>query len=226
MATQIIEFIPGVTPAVPLCPTKIVKDNILESARIFCEKSKIWIKQLEPISQVANQALYDLTAVDVLGTGSALSTLYNMVGIEHVEIDQQSLDPISERYLNSNERGWRRHTQNVPRRYFGTPERELRLVFTPSSNRTDVIDAWVTIMPLRTATEVDDFLYIDWKRCIEYGAIALLKELPSMPWTDGEGALYYWNKFQEELDIALERKAAGYAEGQASLWFTPDESYV
>lgn len=226
MATNIIEWIPGVAPAVPLCPTKVIKDKIIESMRVFCEKSKIWIKELDPISQVANQDEYDLTAVQVTGEGDVLGNLYDMVGVEHVEIDQQSLDPISERYLNSNERGWRRHTQLVPRRYFGTPQRTLYLVFTPSANRTDVIDTWLSVMPLRSATQVDDFLFTDWKRGIEYGAIALLKEIPAMPWTDAESSLYYWNRFQEELDIALERKAAGYDEGQASLWFTPDESYI
>ena len=226
MAVPILDFLPGVAPAVPLCPTKIILDNIREGARLFCENSKIWIKQLEPISQVANQELYDLKTTQVLGTGTNLEDLYDMVGIEHVEIDQQSLDPISERYLNSNERGWRRHTQTVPRRYYGTPDRELYLVFRPNSNRTDVIDVWVTIMPLRTAVDVEDFLFIDWKRAIEYGAIALLKEIPSMPWTDAESALYYWNRHQEEVDKALERKLSGYSEGQASLWFAVDESYV
>lgn len=226
MATNIVDFVPGVAPAVPLCPTKIIRDNIIESARIFCEKSKIWIKDLDPISQVANQPLYDLTAVQVTGEGDTLGNLYDMVGIEHVEIDQQSLDFTSERYLNSNERGWRRHSQNVPRRCYGTPDRQLRLVFNPSSNRTDVIDVWVSVMPLRTATVVDDFLFTDWKRGIEYGAIALLKEIPSMPFTDVQSSMYYWNRFQEELDIALERKMSGYDEGQSSIWFTPDESYV
>lgn len=226
MAATILQFLPGVAPSVPLCPTKIIKDNIIESMRIFCEKSKIWIKQLEPISQVAQQRAYDLDTVNELVSGSPINTLYDIVSADHVEIDQQSLDPISERYLNHNERGWRRHSQNVPRRFYVDPDRNLNLIFTPSSNRTDVIDVWVSVMPLRTATDVDDFLFIDWKRGIEFGAIALLKEIPSMPWTDAESSLYYWNRFQEELDQALERKLAGYNEYQSSIWFTPDESYV
>lgn len=226
MATDIIDFIPGVTPAVPLCPTKVVKDKILESMRLFCEQSKIWIKPLDPISLVAQTAEYPLTTVDVEGEGNTLANLYDMVGIEHVEIDTQSLDPTAERYLNSNERGWRRHSQYEPRRYYGTPERTIVMVFTPNANRTDVMDIWLSVMPLRTATQVDDFLFTDWKRGIEFGAIALLKEVPDMPWTNAESAIYYWNRFQEEVDKAHERKIAGYSERQGSLWFVPDNSYV
>lgn len=220
--TAIVDMLRDVTPAVPICPTKTVKDNIVESARIFCEKTKIWTEQLEPMSLVANQREYDLTVVNKLNTVDPIGDVGDIVTIEHVEIDQQSLDPISERYLDATERGWRRHRQRTPRRFYGTPLFYLGLVFTPNANRTDVMDVWVSLKPLRGATEIEDFLYRDWKRGIAYGAIALLKEIPRMPWTDVESALYYWNRQQEEIDIALEKKLAGYADYQGQMFITPD----
>ena len=96
------------------------------------------------------------------------------------------------------------------------------MVFTPNANRTDVLDVWVSLKPLRSATAIEDFLYRDYKRGISFGAIALLTEIPSMPWTSAESALYYWNRFQEEVDVALEKKLAGYADYQGQMFITPD----
>ncbi len=226
MATNITEFIPGVAPAAPLCPTTVLKREIIESLRIFCDKVKIWIKETDPIDLVANTASYDLNLVNETGTANAIGTLGDIVGLEHVEINQLSLDAISERYLNSNERGWRTHTQQVPRRYFMGPERSVRLVFTPNFNNAGGMVCWVTMQPLRSATDIEDFIFDDFRLAIEYGAIALLKEIPDTPWTNAESALYYWDKFKMECDEALEKKLAGYSEYQGQIYFTPDNSYV
>lgn len=182
--------------------------------------------QAEAIDIVASTALYDLTIVNQEGTVNPIGTLGDIVSIEHLEINNLSLDPISERYLNSNERGWRTHSQQTPRRYFMGPDRKARLVFTPNAANVGGLVVWTSMQPLRSATSVEDWLYDDFKLAIEYGAIAQLKEITATPWTDAESAMYYWDKFRQQSDIALEKKLAGYTEYQGQIYFTPDNSYV
>jgi len=226
MAVDILDFIPGVAPAAPMCPTKIIKERIIEALRLFCHETKLWTVQLEEQGLTKDVAKYDVTAMNELSSGTAISTVGEVVAIDHVELNGLALETTSEAYLNEMERGWRSHTEPKPRRFYMGPSREIVFVYTPSLTTADGLDLFLSLKPLWSATQVEDWFYNDWKKAIEYAAQAYLLEIPKMAWTDPAGAGYFWQKFNEQLDDAYDHKAAGYGDHQAAHYMRPDRRYV
>lgn len=224
MAIDIIDFIPGVAPAAPMCPTKIIKERIVEALRLFCHETKLWTVRLEDQGLTANQAEYDVTAMNEFVSTAAINTIGEPVALDHVEIDEMSLETTSEAYLNEMERGWRGRVEARPRRFYMGPNRKIVFVYTPSIDRASGVDIWLSLKPLWTATQVEDFLYNDWKKAIEYAAQAYLLEIPKMAWSDPAGATYFWDKFSQQLEDAYEHKAAGYGDHQAALYMVPNRN--
>lgn len=222
MATEILDFLPVVAPAAPMCPTKIIKEKIIEAVRKFCHETKLWTVRVEEQGLTANTASYDLTAMNTYDDDQVtIAETGEIVAIDHLEIDQMGLITTSIAYLNENERGWRSRTEPVPRRFCMGPDRNVVFVYTPSQAKTDGVDIWLSMKPLWTATTVEDFFYSDWRKAIEYAAQALLLEIPKMPWSDPETSTVMWMKFNGELEDAFEHKAAGYGDHQAVFYMRP-----
>ena len=55
MATDIMNFMPNIAAAVDMCPTAIIRDKIIETVRMFCWESNLWVERLEAQSVVADQ---------------------------------------------------------------------------------------------------------------------------------------------------------------------------
>lgn len=222
MATDILDFLPVVAPAAPMCPTKIIKEKIIEAVRKFCHETKLWVVRVEEQGLVADTAAYDLSAMNTYD--DALVTIADtgdIVAIDHLEVDNFALRTTSEAYLNENEYGWRSRVEQVPRRFYMGPNRQAVFVYTPSSDKADGVDIWLSMKPLWTATEVEDFFFSDWRKAIEYAASALLMEIPKMAWSDEQAAMMMWAKFANELDDAFDHKAAGYGDHQPSVYLRP-----
>ena len=226
MARDIIDFLPRVAAAAPFCPTTVILDKIIEALRLFCHESKLWVYQLESQSFIKDQRGYDIPTMNELNSGNPLNTLAEVVAIDHVEINERSIETISEAYLNEMERSWRVYSEPEPRRFYMGPERTIQFVYKPSQATTSNVDIWVSVKPLWTATQVEDWFYNDWRRAIEYASQALCMEIPQQPWTDLQMALGYWEKFNEQLDDAHDHKQAGYGDHSASYYWRPDRRYV
>lgn len=231
MATDIMQFLPNVAPSADMCPTAMIREFIIETIRRFCEETGLWVERLQAISVVADQATYDLKADTVLlyDGVTQLNTIADISLLEHVELSNIDLETTSVRYLDENERGWRQHEESRPRRFIMRPDRLLELVYKPSQAVTDGLDIWVCLKPVRptsTATyTVEDFIWTDFRKMIEWGTIALLLEMPKVPWSDPEAAGYYWAKWNDELADAYEKKDDGYTDHQSSLYFRVDDRY-
>jgi len=222
MATDILDFLPTVAPAAPMCPTKIIKEKIIEAVRKFCHETKLWVVRVEAQNLTAATAAYDLTAMNTYD--DALVTIAetgDIVAIDHAEIDNYALRTTSTAFLNEQEYGWRSRTEQVPRRFLMGPDRQIVFVYTPSQDKTGGVDIWLSMKPLWTATEVEDFFFTDWRKAIEYAAQALLMEIPKMPWSDDQTAMMMWAKFANELEDAYDHKASGYGDHQASFFWRP-----
>lgn len=229
MATDIMNFFPNIAAAVDLCPTAVIREKIIEAIRKLCEETGLWTEQLQAISVVASTAEYDMTADTILlvDGSTQVNTIADVVLVEHVELENIDLEPTSKRYLDENERGWRQHSESRPRRFLMEPDKQLRLVYTPSQAVTDGLDVWLTLKPVRPTSisatvTVQDFFFKDFRLMIEWGALALLKEVPGVPWTDPEAAMFYWGKWNDEMDDAYEKKDEGYTDHQSSVYFRPD----
>jgi hypothetical protein len=233
MATDIMEFFPNVAAAVDLCPSAVIRQTIIEAIRKFCEETNMWVERLQAQSVVASTAEYDLTADTILlyDGSTQLNTVADIDLVQHVELSNIDLEPTSQRYLDENERGWRQHSESRPRRFLMEADRQLRLVYTPSQAVSSGLDIWVCLKPIRPTSisatiTVEDFLFDDFRLMIEWGTLALLKEVPLVPWSDPEAATFYWGKWNTEMENAYEKKREGYTDHQGSVYFRPDYDEV
>ena len=233
MATDIMNFFPNIAAAVDICPTAVIRENIIEAIRKLCEESYIWKERLEAISVVADQATYDLTADGILMYDgvTVLNTVAQIALLEHVELSNIDLEPVSERYLDENERGWRQHSEARPRRVSMGPDRVLRMVYTPSQAVADGLDIWVSCKPIRPASitstiTVENFFWDDFKLIIQWGTLALLKEVPGVPWSDPDAAAFYWGKWNTDMEEVYDKQSNGYTDAQGSVYCMTDDRYV
>lgn len=230
MATDIMNFFPRVAATVDICPTAVIRENIIEAIRRFCEESYLWVERLQAISVVADQADYDLSldAVLLYDGSTILNTVGDIALAEHVNLSNIDLEPVSRRYLDENERGWRQHTESRPRRFMMETDKLLSLVYTPGQAVASGLDIWLALKPLRptsiTATyTVEDFFWKDFRLMIEWCALALLKEMPGVPWSDPEASMFYWGKWEHDMEDVYDKKAAGYVDLQSSVRFVADD---
>lgn len=219
-----LDFMPNIAPAFNLAPTAIIRSWIIEACRRFCWETGLWRERTVAVSVVADQAEYDLTAdtIFMYGTTTQVNTVGDIVIAEHAELSETDLETTSERYLDENERGWRKRTEANPRRYIMDAKRNLRLVYTPTIAIANGLDLWLTLMPLRTATLLETFIYTDYRLMIENGTMAYMMEMPGVPWNNPDGALYYWNKWDMAMEDATDKKTSGYTDHQASYYFQVD----
>ena len=86
-----------ILPYVPGCPETLVKSNLRSATIEFCEKSKAFVYDLDPISSTSG--IYEYEFDQPVGT-SVHSILW-------VIYDGEDLDPISPRSLELNFPDWR-----------------------------------------------------------------------------------------------------------------------
>ncbi len=219
-----LDFMPNIAPAFNLAPTAIIRSWIIEACRKFCWESLLWREQVDPVSVVASQALYDLKAdaIVLLDTSTKVNAVADIVSLEHIELSKIDLETTSERYLDENERGWRQHVESRPRRFIMDYRRRLQLVYKPTQAIADGLDMWLTLMPLRSSALIEQFIFDDYRLAIENGAMAYMLEMPGVPWNNPNGALFYWNKWDMYMEDATDRKTSGYTDHQASYYFRAD----
>lgn len=118
---------------VPGCPGFTIEDAVLRTLREFCAYTHCWVKQLEPIALVAYQNSYAIGTV-----------LCDPVRITHIEVDGNTLAPVTEKDLDDTETDWRNTTASVPTRYLMGNDLYIRPVYTPNKPS----DAYFTLTDL------------------------------------------------------------------------------
>ena len=155
-------------------------------------------------SVVLSAADYALTSTD--------GDISEVLRASHDGLDMK---PESEEYLDRLEPGWRDMVISDPTRYIVGQDRRIRLVYAPNEELIAGLVVNVALMPLRTATSVEDFLYDDFKDIITHGVLWLLKSLPDMPFSDNKDALGYYNLYRSELKEPFYRGERGYSKANS-----------
>lgn len=208
MATITIDnWMDEVVPAAQLCPNPIIRKDILNACREFCKRTELWTVDLTAIDIVTDQAEYPLiyATADIAGANRA-----KILGA------RDPLDAVAEEALEEDTREsgeyWREKTE-APleiKRYYVTPDYNLRLVYIPDAGLTAGLNVNAFVMPLETATEVPLFLYTEYKEVIAMGAKGRLKLRPDMPWTDIQTGAGYMDIFDQGVFIGRQKKFTGF----------------
>lgn len=203
-------------------PEPLVERHIRNAVIAFCSRSLLLRKTLDPISIIADQALYQLNPPEnreIIHVHSAqIGDDRPLIEKSEDFFDLEWRDPVVLKWdeFATDDNGnplsigtdWRQYTQNRPAFYFIDRTENtyrMRLVGIPDASLTDTMVVSVVLKPTRTATEVDDWLLNDNFQCLLNGAKGRMLELPNRPWTDLKLAGYHNGLFEEKTEEARMR---------------------
>lgn len=199
MATDVADWVKYVSPSVPLCPNPVIKRYVVDICRDFCNHTELWgDNELAAISLVADQPDYSIS-----------SALGDIVSIDHAEINEVPIRPMSRSMLNNQFNNWRHNTEKYPRGYMFDAADTMTLFYTPKENVADTLVVWVNLKPLETATSVQEFLWRDYRHDIAGGAIGRLLQVRNMPWTDIKLGMVEESRYESARNAARGKKFKG-----------------
>jgi len=173
------EFLPEVMQFMPDVPELVAKNAIRNAAIEFCEKTRYWQIDVNPISVVTGKRNYVVpTPADT-----------KMVGAVSAYYDTNLLIPKGPDELARIYRmGDWQQVEGAPQYLTQIIKPEVVLVPTPYEYRADVLHLRVAIAPTRDAEEISQDVYENYLMVIANGAKAILYNTPGQPYFDKTSA--------------------------------------
>lgn len=181
-----------------MCPDSLVETNIRAATIEFCERSKAYTLDLDPITTVAGVYEYDFDQPSGTEVHQILWMTY----------DGHDMDPISPRSLELNYPDWRDRTAR-PHVYLQKTPSTFWVVPVPQTTLTSGLIAGVALKPTRTTSNVDTAFSNTYRDGITYGALYRLLRMPNKEWTDVPAAREYLAQFNQEIQQAELRARGG-----------------
>lgn len=192
MSTSFDDFMPEILLDVPTCPEVIAIRQICNAAIEFCEKTKAWQYDMDPIAAVGGTSAYDL---DLPSSSEAVT----LESLSHLG---DRLSPTSRRMLNDWKVNWQAETGN-PKYFFLPSLTEFRVVPIPTTSNANAFLGTVVLKPTRSATTIDSTIASQWMEVIAAGAKARLMMMPKRVWTDFNMAAVMEKQFKDGINAAV-----------------------
>ena len=191
-------LIKEILPYVPGCPDSVVESNLRAATIEFCEKTKAYVQDLDPITSISGTYEYDFGQP----TGTSVHSILWMIH------DGEDLDPISPRSLELNYPDWRDRS-STPQVYLQKNADTFWVVPVPNSKITNSIQLSVALKPTRTTNNISTSFSNDYRDGIIFGTLYRLLRIPSRDWSDPLAASYYLGLFGEQVAAAELRARSG-----------------
>ena len=183
------KFYPYIQPYLPGCPEIVIETHLKEAAAEFLACSEIRRFDIDNDFTSKSTKDYDLDTP----TGAVLENIYELL------LDGRLLSRVSDRHVNGS-----RFLNNGSPMYYSIYQ-DSAIRFYPTPDKKYTFHGVGVLKPSLTATGVEDWIYETHGRCISYGAVARLAEVPGKEWHNPEIAAYYRSKFDMEADVAKSR---------------------
>lgn len=162
------------------------------------------------------------SSVVLSGADYGLASLVTSIGdiacvIEAVYDDYDPMTPASMEELDKWESSWKDRIVTIPDRYIVDHDFKIRLVYSPYEALQGGLIVTVSMMPLRTATTVEDFLYKRFMEAVKFGAMEKLFRLSTASWYNIEKAEFYKKEFRKEMREAAARGRHGFNKSQGGI---------
>lgn len=200
MAKSTSLFFADILPYAPACPDMTIEAAIIAAAIQFCEESKAYQYDMDPISTVAGVGEYDLEPPSGAVVDRIHSVKYNGIG----------LDPVSMKGMT--DRVPKRTTwTSTPKYFLKNSSTTLLLGPIPAASLTNGLEIRLILKPTRTSSSIPDELYDDYYEAILRLALYRILSIPRKDWSDPATARDQFALYQGELLRAKQR--ARQAEG-------------
>ena len=182
-------------------PQPMAINSIRNAAIDFCERSKAWVIDADPISSVANQAIYEFEPDAGTEVTGVLQAYYN--GLEILPKTSAQLESLVSVPGTTFIAGvpWQKQS-GVPKYYNIERVDEFILVPYPIEAIALVIVMKIILKPTRTATGMEKWILDKYFMQIAAGAKARLCAMPSKPWSNPTLVSYYSGIFEQGVSAA------------------------
>ena len=191
-------LIKEILPYVPGCPDPVVQSNLRAATIEFCEKSRAYVQDLDPITSVSGTYEYEFDQP----AGTSVHRILWMI------YDGEDLDPISPRSLELNYPDWRDRSTK-PQVYLQKTADTFWVVPVPNSKITNGIQLSVALKPTRTSNNISTAFSNDYRDGILFGTLYRLLRIPARDWSDPAAAGDYLGLFNEQVAAAALRARSG-----------------
>lgn len=153
-------------PQLPDCPIALLDQTARRIARQFCEDTQAWQYDLSPIRIRADKRDYQLSLDDI-----DCAEIFRVWSVRIVKDEDTSPDGV---------------LQDPQEHYtlIGDHHQKLRFTCTPKETISKGLRVRVSLRPLRTATEIECFMFDEYYEGLASGVMGTLMAMPKKPWTD------------------------------------------
>ncbi|MDO8310528.1 MAG: hypothetical protein Q7T25_01165 [Sideroxyarcus sp.] len=192
---------------VPGVPEPVAINALRKAAIEFCDRSRAWVTDHDPIDLIAEEATYQFSP----NNGTVV------VRVEEAWVSGKDISPTTrldvQRYAN-----WTSLT-GTPTHYLQENTEEIILFQKPASSMAEALTMKVSLKPSRRSTGIEGWLVEKYLDEIVHGALWRLLEMPSKPWSEGNSAMYHKGAFDAAIISA--QLAAQKGLGKAPLRTRP-----
>ena len=199
------ELLIDVLPEVPGCPPELAIREIRYAAMEFCEKTLIHQVTLDPISLKAGLSTYDIDAPDG----------HRVERIMKAWCKDKELTPVAPDMIPTPE-GYNAKIPGVtvskgtPVAYTQPTVDTAIFLPIPDQDYRAAVTMRVALVPLRTSTEFEDFIFEQWGEAIACGAKARLMITPGKPYSNTEAAGLNQQRYVSGVNDARQSAVRGY----------------
>jgi len=175
---RVEDITPLIAVEVPTGPESILRNMVVETARLFCRKTRYWRANLDDILMIPGQSRYDLFSP------VNRASVYDVISVRY---DKQT------KFLNRSTYAklqFDLDNSGIPTAFALESARELVLAPVPASS-TAILKVRAVLVPDLDATEIDDRIYDDFGETILHGALFRLLRIPGKAWTNASMASFY-----------------------------------
>ena len=208
MSVSYEAFLPEVMQYCPDVPEIIALNAIKQSCIEFCEKTRYWQIDQDPMTSISGVSKYEIDVPS--GT--------KFVDVIEAWYDRKLLIPKSAEELSKIFRftDWRSMTGS-PAYITRMIPTEIEVIPAPQTQMVDAITMRIAIAPTRASTTVDDDLYESYFEYISYGARARLYGTPKQPYFDKASAMEYERRFRAAITEVRTRVNKGLSRASGTV---------
>lgn len=208
MITPYTNLYDEVLPDVPGVPVNVALHAIRNACIKFCERSKIWVVDHDPVAAIANESVYQFEPPN----GAVVCD------VSTVRFDGVDIDPTTQLDLRNEYRNWPSLT-GTPLRYLQENTEELILFPKPNASLANALTMKVALKPTRKSTGIEGWIIEKYQEELAHGAKAKLFAMQKKPWSSGDLAGYHAGMF--ESAIAAAKLSVAKSLGRARLRTNP-----
>lgn len=183
------KFLPEVIQFVPDVPEFVAENAIKQACIEFCERTRFWQVDLDPIQTLAKTAAYDVDTPTGTKFVDIVEAWYN-----DVLLIPKAVEDLTRIYRYTD---WRT-VESDPQYLTRMIPTEVMLVPMPVKSGGE-LKIRAAVAPTRDSTQVDDQLYESYLEYISYGARARLYNSPKQPYFDKTSAMEFEKKFRTAI---------------------------